>query len=74
MSKYRKELKWIAVRQYLKSADSPESIANQLEIDSTSVRLWIRHYEQNAMAAFEKKYSHYSAQFKLSVLRYIQVH
>jgi transposase len=25
-------------------------------------------------AASEKKYSHYSAQFKLSVLRYIQVH
>lgn len=74
MSKYSKDIKLIAVRRYLQSNKSLESIAKQLEIDPTSMQLWVRHYEKHGIAALEKKYSHYSAQLKLLVLRYIQKH
>ena len=74
MSKYSKDIKLIAVRRYLQSNESSESIASKLGVDHTSLRLWIRHYKQHGTAAFEKKYTHYSAQFKLSVLRYVQQH
>lgn len=51
MSKYSKDLKLIAVRRYLQSNESLESIAKQLEIDRTSMQLWIRHYEKHGIAA-----------------------
>ena len=74
MSKYSKHIKLFAVRQYLQSNDSLVSIARRLDLDETSLRLWISHYKQHGATAFEKKYSHYSATFKLSVLKYIQQH
>ena len=74
MSKYSKDTKLIAVQRYLQSNESLESIANLLKIEPTALTQWVRHYEKHGISALEKKYSHYSAQFKLSVLRYIQKH
>ncbi len=74
MSKYSKEIKVRAVRQYLDEKGSIQSIATKLDIDLSSLKKWIRHYQKHGIKAFDKRYSTYDASFKLSVLKYICTH
>lgn len=74
VSKYSKEQKIAAIQQYLQSDDSFKVIADRLEIDLSSFKKWVRHYQQHGMAAFEKKHSDYDAAFKLNVLKYVCSH
>ena len=74
MSKYSKEQKIAAIQQYLQSDDSFKIIADRLEIDLSSLKKWVRHYQQHGMAAFEKKRTDYDAAFKLDVLKYVYSH
>ena len=71
MSKYSKAQKITAIRQYLQGNESLKTVADKLEIDLSSLKKWVRHYQQHGMAAFEKKHSYYDAAFKLDVLKYV---
>ena len=74
MSKYSKDIKLKAVRQYLHSNNSVKSIATRLGIHHSIVDKWVHYYQQHGAKAFDKKYSHYDASFKLSVLKYMGLH
>lgn len=71
MSKYSKEQKIAAVNRYLVGSESIKQISDQLEIDQSSLNKWVMHYKQHGLPAFEKKYTQYDADFKLSVLNYV---
>ncbi|MBJ7264558.1 MAG: helix-turn-helix domain-containing protein [Burkholderiaceae bacterium] len=45
------------------------SLAAQYGLDHGTVRCWVERYRQYGEAGLRKKFSHYSARFKLSVLR-----
>ena len=74
MSKYSKEVKFSAVQQYLDSNESIGRIASKLSIDLSSLKKWVRHYQQHGTKAFDSKYTSYDASFKLSVLKYVRLH
>lgn len=72
MSRYSQDIKRIAVQRFLQGKQSIGHIAQQLEIESSALRKWIRHYQQQGYKALTKKYSHYSPQFKRNVLHYMR--
>ncbi len=74
MSKYDKPFKLAVVQRCLIEESSYSLVASQLDIDESILRRWIELYRVHGDSAFDKKYSHYSARFKLSVLKYIQTH
>ncbi|MCP5350877.1 MAG: transposase [Oceanospirillaceae bacterium] len=72
MSRYNQNIKHIAVQKFLQGKQSIGHIAQQLEIEPSALRKWIRHYQQQGYTALTKKYSHYSPQFKRNVLHYMR--
>jgi transposase len=74
MSKYDKAFKLAAVQRCLTNKVSSSKLSSQLGIDKSMLRRWIEAYRVHGHSAFDKKYSHYTARFKLSVLQYIKTH
>lgn len=71
MSKYTEQFKLSAVRQYLTGLAGFKAVAKQFGIDSSSLRTWVGWYQHHGAEGLEKKYSHFSAQFKFEVLQFI---
>lgn len=69
MAKYEAEFKRAVVQEYLASAKGYQSIATEHGINATMLECWVARYRQHGAAGLSKKFSHYSAQFKLSALR-----
>ena len=72
MTKYTDSFKLQVVQQYLNCNVSVESIAVKHGLDCRSVDAWIRRYQHHGEAAFAKKYTRYSADFKFKVLQHMQ--
>lgn len=71
MAKFSPEEKLEAVNRALKGNESYLSIAKSIGTDNKSIHIWVKQYEQNGADAFIKRYTNYSAQFKLDVLNYM---
>lgn len=69
MSKYSESLKRTIVEQYLSGDESYRSVGAAHGIDGSTIRKWVASYEVHGAAGLAKKFSHYDAAFKLSVLR-----
>ena len=71
MAKFTAEEKLQAVLRYLKDKESFREIAKSLGADDKIIRVWMKQYEYHGVEAFIKRYTNYSAQFKLDVLNYM---
>lgn len=71
MSKYDKQFKQSVVDSYLRGADGGyEAVAQLFGIDHSMVRRWVKFFQAHGAGGLDKKFSHYSALFKLSVLQH----
>lgn len=69
MSKYSEEFKVAIVQQYLSGTVGYKQIAAEHHVLYSTVRKWVALHREHGAAGLAKKFSHYSADFKLSVLR-----
>jgi transposase len=71
MSKYSEEFKLSVVQQYLGGVGGFKAIARQHGLCHSVVRRWVLWYQAYGTEGLKKKFTHYSAEFKLSVLQRI---
>lgn len=71
MSKYSEQFKLAIVQQYSSGTAGYGQIADEHNVPDSMVRLWVRLYRAHGTDGLAKKFSHYSAEFKLAVLRHM---
>lgn len=71
MTKYDELFKSSVVAQYLNGEGGYRSIARKHGLECGMVRRWILAFRAHGADGLKKKFSHYSAEFKLSVLRHM---
>lgn len=71
MSKYSTSFKQSVVLSYKDGSEGFRGIAVRFGIDHSTVRKWVALHAEHGLAGLVKKFSHYDAEFKLSVLRRI---
>lgn len=69
MSKYSEQFKLAVVQQYLSGTLGYKQVGEEHHLDHSTVRRWVKLHEAHGMDGLTKKFSHYSAEFKLSVLQ-----
>lgn len=69
MSKYSVSFKRSVVDFYGSGEYGYREVGERFGVDHSTVRKWIDLHAAHGQAGLEKKFSHYSAAFKLSVLR-----
>ncbi|MGB7399518.1 MAG: IS3 family transposase [Castellaniella sp.] len=72
MTKYDEQFKLSVVQRYEQGTDSVMSVAHRYGLDHAMVRRWIQAYQHHGLEGLRKKFSHYDAEFKLSILRRMQ--
>ncbi len=71
MSKHNEQFKLKVVQEYLSSVAGFRSLAQRHGVGETTVRQWVAIYRQHGASGIERKYAHYDALFKLSVLQHM---
>ncbi len=71
MAKYDEQFKLSLVQQYSNGADGYKSIARQHGVPHEVLRRWVLAYRAHGLDGLKKKFSHYSAEFKLLVLQHM---
>lgn len=71
MAKFTSEEKLQAALRYIKGNESSHEIAKSIGTDHKAILNWAKQYEYNGVEAFIKRYTNYSAQFKLDVLNFM---
>jgi transposase len=69
MAKYEEGFKQAVVQEYLAGALGFKAIAARYGIHAGMLESWVARYREHGDAGLRKKFSHYDAQFKLSVLQ-----
>lgn len=69
MTKHDERFKLAIVQDYLNGALGHKAIAQKHGVGSSKVRAWARSYAEHGIAGLRRKFSHYSAEFKFSVLQ-----
>jgi transposase-like protein len=63
-----------AVKTYLNGNEGIKTVAESIGVSSGVFHNWVKQYEFIGEAAFEKRYTSYSAEYKLDVLNYMNEH
>lgn len=71
MAKYDEHFKLSVVQEYLSGCGGYKLIAKRRGLDDELVRRWVLSFRAHGLDGLKKKFSHYSAEFKLSVLRHM---
>ena len=71
MSKYSEQFKLAIVQQYSSGTAGYKQIADEHNLPHSTVRLWANLHRAHGMDGLAKKSSHYSAEFRLSVLQHM---
>lgn len=71
MAKYSEQLKLKLVKQYLTGVAGAGAIAQRYGVGPSVLRHWVATYEQHGRDGLRKKFSHYDAQFRMSVLTHM---
>ena len=71
MAKFSSEEKLQAALRYIKGNESSHEIAKSIGTDHKAILNWAKQFEYNGVEAFIKRYTNYSAQFKLDVLNFM---
>ena len=74
MSKYTEQFKLTVVEQYLTGLACFKTLGHQHGVSHSNVRQWVAFYRLHGISALQKKFTHYSAAFKLSVLQHRWAH
>jgi transposase len=69
MARYDEKFKKAVVKEYLSGASGYRVLEGKHGVSQSNIRRWVDVYRQHGDAGLRKKFSHYSARFKLSVLR-----
>ncbi|MFS8328942.1 helix-turn-helix domain-containing protein, partial [Vreelandella titanicae] len=69
MTKHNEAFKLLVVQRYAEGQQGYKSLARQYGLGPTTVRRWVKHFEQHGLSGLQKKFTHYSAEFKLAVLQ-----
>jgi len=71
--KYTEEIKLQIVEEVLKNKRSKKWLSKETGIDATTIRKWVRAYEENGLAGLkirQNNHSKYDGDFKLMVVKY----
>jgi transposase len=71
MTRFTNEQKLKAITRYQNGSESTNEIAKSMATSGSVIRNWIKQFEYHGLAAFEKSYTSYTAQFKMDVLNYM---
>jgi transposase len=71
MTKYNEQFKLAVVQQYLSDTPGFKALAKTHGLHRKMVEQWVNLHRLHGTAGLEKKFTHYSAEFKLSVLRHM---
>nr|WP_212031252.1 IS3 family transposase [Cytobacillus depressus] len=71
MAKLKVEQRIQAVERYVNGHESMNEIAKDIGINYQIISVWVRLYQENGIEAFLKSYTNYSAEYKMSVLNYM---
>lgn len=74
MSKYTEQFKLTVVEQYLTGLAGFKTLGHQHGVSYSNVRKWVAFYRLHGKAGLQKKFTHYSAAFKFSVLQHRWAH
>lgn len=74
MSKYTEQFKLAIVGEYLSGSINLYAIAQQHGLCPSTLRRWVALHRLHGENGLKKKYGHYSAKFKLSVLQHMWEH
>jgi transposase len=69
MAKYDEKFKLSVVREYESGKWGIKTLGKRHDLDAATLRKWVKSYQQHGEQGLRKKFSHYSAQFKLNVLQ-----
>lgn len=69
MAKYDEEFKRTVVKEYLSGPLGYKALQARHGVGRATIKSWVDVYRQHGDAGLRKKFSHYSARFKLSVLK-----
>ena len=69
MSKYSEQFKLAIVQQYLCGTAGYKQVGHEHDLPHSTVRSWVKLHGAHGAEGLTKKFSHYSAAFKLSVLQ-----
>jgi transposase len=68
MAKYDTKFKHEVVLRCLSKGCSAKSVGKEYGLGHATVRRWVQSYRHHGLDGLNKKFEHYSAEFKLSVL------
>lgn len=71
MAKYSEQLKLKLVKQYLAGISGARVLAQRQGVGYSVLRRWIAAYQQHGRDGLRRKFSHYDARFKMSVLSHM---
>jgi transposase len=71
MTKYSEAFKLSVVESYLEGADGYRELCRQRNLGHGEVREWVAAYQVHGMDGLKKKFSHYSAAYKLLILNHM---
>ena len=71
MTKYDERFKLSVVQQYMDGVGGYTALARQHGLAHSMVERWVQRFRVHGADAFKKKFTHYSAEFKLLVLRHM---
>jgi transposase len=74
MSKYTAQFKQEVIQYYLSGRGGYQATADYFGIVKSAVRKWVKAYQYHGTLSTVAKYTHYSAEFKQSVLAYRLTH
>lgn len=69
MTKYDEQFKLSVVQEFEAGGLGSTAVGRRHGVDEATVRAWVARYGQHGVSGLQKKHSHYSAEFKLSVLQ-----
>ena len=71
MAKHTEEFKYRVVQEYLEGPMGYVALGKKYDLQHSTVKRWVSWYQTHGMEGLKKKFTHYSAEFKLSVLRHL---
>jgi transposase len=74
MSKYSKEFKLKVIQDYLSGREGLKRVSLRYGVAREAIAKWAARYSQHGLASFERRGVHYTAEFKLDVLRHMRAH
>jgi len=71
MAKFTREEKLNAVKRFLEGNKAYEPMAKEIDVTKSKLQFWVKRYKYHGESVFFKRYTNYTANFKLDVLNFM---